>query len=194
MKNIGILVFNNIELLDFAGPYEVFSVTDELNDYKLCRTFTVEENGKIIKTVNGLQVVPDYSFTDCPEIDVLVIPGGVGTKEIIMKDNILKWVLQTSEKSEITFSVCSGSRILGKTGLLDNIEYITHHEVIDDMRKIAPEGVLQTGKRYTDSGKILTSAGISAGIDLSLYIIEKMYGRDIMEKTKTYMEYGDWRR
>lgn len=192
MKNIGILLFNDIELLDFAGPFEVFSVTGELSGYTLCRTFTVEENGSKVKTVNGLQVIPDYSFADCPHIDILIVPGGVGTRDLIRKENIIQWVLKKHEKSEITFSVCSGSRILGKAGLLDGIEYTTHHEVMEEMLSIAPDGILNRDKRFTDPGKILTSAGISAGIDLSLYIVERLFGPDAMKKTKAYMEYGEW--
>jgi transcriptional regulator GlxA family with amidase domain len=175
MKNIGILVFNDIELLDFAGPYEVFSVTDELNDHSLCKCFTIEESGKIIRSVNGLKIVPDYSFLNCPNIDILIIPGGIGTKELLEDDSVLKWISQRSELSEITFSVCSGSRLLGKIGLLDNLEYITHHEVIEDMISIAPTAILSKNKRFVDNGKIMTSAGISAGIDLSLYLVEKIF-------------------
>jgi len=192
MKNIGILLFNDIELLDFAGPYEVFSVSNELNDYTLCKTFTVEEHGKAIRSVNGLKVIPDYSFSDCPGIDVLIIPGGAGTKQLLNNESVLNWIIQRSELSEITFSVCSGSRLLGKAGLLDNREYITHHEVIEDMASIAPTAKVSKNKRFVDNGKILTSAGISAGIDLSLYIVGKIFGKPAMEKTGKYMEYGEW--
>ncbi len=191
-KNVGILIFNNIELLDFAGPFEVFSVTGELSGYTLCRTFTVEEYGETITTVNGLRVIPDFHFNNSPEIDILVIPGGAGSRDASERESVIKWVLQRNERSGITFSVCSGSRILGRAGLLDNIEYTTHHEVADEMTGIAPRGILVRGRRFTESGKIMTSAGISAGIDLSLYIVEKLWGNDIMEKTKIYMEYGDW--
>ena len=192
MKNIGILLFNDIELLDFAGPYEVFSVSNELNDYTLCKTFTVEEHGKEIRSVNGLKVIPDYSFSDCPGIDVLIIPGGAGTKQLLNNESVLNWIIQRSKLSEITFSVCSGSRLLGKAGLLDNREYITHHEVIEDMASIAPTAKVSKNKRFVDNGKILTSAGISAGIDLSLYIVGKIFGKPAMEKTGKYMEYGEW--
>lgn len=193
MRNVGILVFDDIELLDFAGPFEVFSVTNELNDYKLCNTFTISENGDSVKSVNGLKIIPDYSFGNCPDINVLVIPGGVGTKALLNNQRVLDWVYDKYQKSEITFSVCSGARVLGKTGLLDNIEFATHHEVADDVVKIAPKAVLKDEIRFVDAGKIMTSAGITAGIDLSLYIVEKLFGKSKRVDTVKYMEYGDWK-
>ena len=194
MKNIGILIFNDIELLDFAGPYEVFSVTNELNNNNLCKTFTIEEQNRTIDSVNGLKIISDYSFKNCPKIDILVIPGGVGTKALLEQEEVLKWVLDRYDESEITFSVCSGTRILGKIGLLDGIKYTTHHEVMEDMNQIAPKAIIVSGKRFIDNGKLLTSAGISAGIDLSLYLVEKIFGKEIREKTQAYMEYGNWRK
>ena len=192
MINIGILIFNDIELLDFAGPYEVFSVTNELNNYNLCKTFTIEEQNRTIESVNGLKIIPDYSFKNCPKIDILVIPGGVGTKALLEQQKVLKWVRERYDETELTFSVCSGTRILGKIGLLNNVKYTTHHEIMKDMNQIAPGGIIVSGKKFIDNGKLLTSAGISAGIDLSLYLVEKMFGKEIRERTQRYMEYGDW--
>lgn len=194
MLNVGIFLFNQIELLDFAGPYEVFSVTSELNDYRLFKVFSMTEDGTPIKTVNGLQVVPDYSFQDHPRIDILVIPGGVGTKNEMNKPSVLKWIQQNYDTSQISASVCSGARLLGKLGLLDDLESITHHEVIPHLQEIAPKTIINKSKRFVDNGKIMTAAGISAGIDLALYIAEKLYGKDIRNKTVAYMEYGDWER
>ena len=189
MKNIGIFVFDDIELMDFAGPYEVFSVANELNSYQLCRTFTFSESSAKIKSVNGLYVIPDYTVEDCPEIDILIIPGGIGTKKILENDKILSFIKDRYNKSDFTFSVCSGARILAKIGLLQNKKFITHHEVISDILKIDPSAVLQRDVRFVDEGKILTSAGISAGIDLSLYMVEKLFGKDTADKTSAYMEY-----
>jgi transcriptional regulator GlxA family with amidase domain len=192
MRNIGILIFENIELLDFVGPFEVFSVANELNGLKLCNTFTISETNEPIKSVNGLKIIPDYSVKNCPEIDVLVIPGGIGTKKLLDNKELLDWIYHKYKKSEITFSICSGARILGKLGLLDSKEFITHHEVIDDVLEIAPKSIINNGKRFIDNGKIMTSAGITAGIDLSLYIIEKLYSKTHMIDIINYMEYGDW--
>ncbi len=189
MRTIGIFIFDDVELLDFAGPYEVFSVSDELNDHKLFNIFTISETGGIVKSVNGLKVLPDYSIDNCPAIDILVIPGGEGTKKVIINLKLLKWIFASYEKSQITFSVCSGARIPAKLGLLDNLAFVTHHEVIADVLEIAPRAIINTEKRYIDNGKIMTSAGISAGIDLSLYIVEKLHGRSVKERTISYMEY-----
>lgn len=193
MKNVGIYLFDEAEVLDFTGPFEVFSVTSELNNLELLKVFTISENGQLVKSVNGLKVQPDYSFENHPEINILVIPGGVGTK-IKMKDqNVLNWIKDTFDNSEITFSICSGSRILGALGLLDNIESVTHHEVIEEMKTIAPSAKIRDDLRFIDNGKIMTSAGISSGIDISLHVIEKLFGKEIKNKTIKYMEYGDWK-
>ncbi len=192
MYNVGIFLFDDIELLDFAGPYEVFSVTSELNDYSLFNVFCITQDGTGIKSVNGLKVTPDYSFTNHPRIDILVVPGGVGTKKEIDKEPVLEWVKRNHEISKITFSVCSGARILGRVGILDGIECITHHEVIPHLKEIAPKAKINPDRRFIDTGKVMSSAGITAGMDLSLYIVAKLYGESIKNKTIAYMEYGVW--
>lgn len=125
-------------------------------------------------------------------IDILVVPGGTGTKSEMLKEDVLEWIKRNHSNSKITMSVCSGARLLGKLGLLDGLECTTHHEVIEHLQEIAVKAVIKTDKRFTDNGKILTSAGISAGIDLSLHIVGKLYGADVASKTRIYMEYGDW--
>jgi transcriptional regulator GlxA family with amidase domain len=192
--NVGIFLFNEVELLDFAGPFEVFTVTAELNDYQLFNVFTISESGKGIRTVNGLQVMPDYDFSNHPSVDILVVPGGAGTKNEMTKAFVLKWLKEKHDTSKITMSVCSGTRLLGKLGLLDGLKMITHHEVVEDMKQIAPKAIIEEDVRFTDNGKVLTSAGISAGIELSLHVVEKLYGKVIADKTAVYMEYGDWKK
>jgi transcriptional regulator GlxA family with amidase domain len=192
MYNVGIFLFNDIELLDFAGPYEVFSVTAELNDYNLFKVFTITQDGREIKSVNGLKVIPDYNFTNHPPIDILVIPGGVGTKTEMLNERVLNWLRQHYEASKITMSVCSGARLLGKLGLLDNTDVTTHHEVIEHLQEIAPLARIKENIRFIDNGKLMTSAGISAGIDLAFHVVEKLYGQDTRNKTIIYMEYGNW--
>lgn len=191
MKNVGIYLFNKVELLDFAGPYEVFSTTSELNDHKVFKVFTVSEDGGAIKSVNGLIVIPDYSFDNHPKIDILIIPGGEGTKNEIKKKKVMEWVNKTQGSAEIMATVCSGARIPAVLGLLDGLEATTHQSVIDDVKKLAPNVTIDHTKRFIDNGKIMTSGGISAGIDLSLHIVKKLCGEDTAQKTMEYMEYGE---
>ena len=189
MKNVGILLFDDIELLDFAGPYEVFAVADELNNHSLFEVFTLSENGDEVKTIHRLRVQPDYSIGNAPGIDILVIPGGDGTKAVIRNQDLLDWIMQAYEQSEITFSVCSGARIPAILGLLDGKEFTTHHAVADDVTAIAPKSIYRKGARFVDNGRLMTAAGISAGIDLSLHIVEKLHGARVKEQTMQYMEY-----
>ena len=191
MKNVGIYLFNKVELLDFAGPYEVFSTTSELNDHKAFKVFTVSEDGGAIKSVNGLIVIPDYSFDNHPKIDILIIPGGEGTKNEIKKKKVMEWVNKTQGSAEIMATVCSGARIPAVLGLLDGLEATTHHSVIEDVKKLAPKVTIDHTKRFIDNGKIMTSGGISAGIDLSLHIVKKLCGEETANKTMEYMEYGE---
>ena len=194
MKNVGIFLFDDMELLDFAGPYEVFSVTAELHDNQFFRVFSIGETDHSIRTVNGLRITPDYGFSDHPAIDLLIIPGGVGTKMALQNAAVLDWIKKASQTAQITLSICSGSRLLGQLGLLDGREYITHHEVIADMQRIAPRAILRENQRFTVNGNILTSAGISAGIDLSLHVVAQCCGQAAADRTAVYMEYGEWQK
>ena len=189
MRKLGILLFDDVELLDFAGPYEVFAVASELNDHSLFDVFTLSGDGKKIRTVHGLEVWPDHSTQNSPPIDILVIPGGEGTKAVIKNQALLNWILEAYKQSEITFSVCSGARIPAILGLLDDSEFATHHAVVDDVIAIAPSSAHKKGSRFVDNGKLMTAAGISAGIDLSLHILEKLHGAHVKEETMRYMEY-----
>lgn len=194
MLNVGIFIFDEVELLDFAGPYEVFSVTSELNENRLFRVFTISRDGAAVQTVNGLRVIPDYGFKNRPAIDILIIPGGAGTKAELEKAPVLEWLRETYETSIVTASVCSGARLLGKLGLLDDLKSVTHHEVISDLQALAPKTIVEPQQRFIDSGKVMTSAGITAGIDLSLHVVERFYGETVKHKTTVYLEYGNWER
>lgn len=193
MINVGIFLFDNVELLDFAGPYEVFSVTSELNDHQLFRVFTIAEDRAAVKSVNGLRTEADYGLGDHPPVDILVLPGGIGTRAAYKNAAVLDWVRRTAAGARIAMSVCSGARFLGAVGLLDGCAAVTHHSVLDNLKEIAPAAVIDAEARFTDNGKVMTSGGISAGIDLSLHIVEKLCGKETANKTVKYMEYGDWR-
>jgi len=189
--NVGLFLFDDIELLDFAGPYEVFSIASEQENNNL-NVFTVTEHGNPIQTFNGLKVIPDYSFNNHPQIDILIIPGGQGTKTEMEKGAVLTWINENFIKAKLTMSVCSGARILGKLGLLDGIESTTHHEVMEDMSAISPSTIIRADKRFVHQGNILTAAGISAGIDASIYVVRKFFGNDTANEALIIMEYGNW--
>jgi transcriptional regulator GlxA family with amidase domain len=191
-RNVAIFIFDEVEVLDFAGPFEVFSVTSELNNYEPFNVFTVAEKPGAITTVNGLSVNPKYSFADCPRPDILILPGGVGSRAAANNARVVEWVKASFQQAEMAFSVCSGARILARSGLLDGLEATTHHEVIEELRGLAPTAVIQENARFIDNGRIMTSAGISAGIDLSLHVVSKLLGEALARKTARYMEY-DWK-
>ena len=189
-KNVGILIYNDAEVLDFAGPFEVFSVTSELNNFDFFNVFTISKTSDPIIAVNGLSVNPKYNFGNAPAIDILIISGGSGSRNQMKDIETLNWIKKTHKDSLITVSICSGSRLLGVLGLLNNQQYCTHHEVYEDMLEIVLSGIPQKMKRFVGFDKIYTSGGISAGIDLSFHIVETLHGKDIAIKTADYMEYN----
>jgi len=189
LENVGIYLFDDAELLDFAGPYEVFSSASQLSGGEAFNVFTVSENGGDIRSVNGLTVVSDCSFRDNPNIDILLIPGGDGTKAEIKKQNVMEWIDGAQRAAKIIATVCSGARIPAALGLLDGLTATTHMLAIDDVKKLAPRAVIDHTQRFVDNGKIITSGGISAGIDMALHIVARFYGRDLAARTMEYMEY-----
>ncbi|MEQ9414994.1 MAG: DJ-1/PfpI family protein [Cyclobacteriaceae bacterium] len=188
-RNVAILIFDDAEVLDFAGPFEVFSVASEVHNYELFNVFTVAKTMDKIIARNGLSVNPDFDFINVPKIDILIISGGSGSSAILEERETLDWVELIHQSTEHTLSICSGARVLGKLGLLDDQPYCTHHGVYDHMKEIVPSGLPQPKKRYVQSGKIFTSGGISAGIDLSFHVLLQLHGRQVVDNTAGYMEY-----
>ena len=188
-KNIAILLFDDVEVLDFAGPYEVFAVTDELRGHAVFNVFTVAENLGTIRARNGLKVVPHFSREDCPPPDVLIVPDGFGTRALLNKLALLEWIRLKTKHAEIVMSVCTGALVLGKAGLLDGLRATTHHESFELLRTVAPRTEVIESERFVDNGRIVTAAGISAGIDCSLHVIERMLGSETADNTARQMEY-----
>lgn len=189
-KNVAIFIFDDAEVLDFSGPFEVFSVTSQINEDHFYNVFTISENTDLVKAVNGLKVQPDFSIENHPHIDILIISGGQGTRTIMKNESLLKWISSVYNTGSLMLSICSGSRLIGKLGLLNEKKYCTHHQVYDSMEQIVINGFPQKHQRFIQSDeRIYTSGGISAGIDLSFHIIEKQLGKNIAQKTADYMEY-----
>ena len=188
-KIVAILIFPDVEVLDFAGPFEVFAVTDELRGYDTFHTCTVAAAPGVVRARNGLQVVPDFTLENCPAPDVLVIPGGFGTRALLAQPALLEWVRTRARDAEIVMSVCSGALVLAKLGLLDGLRVTTHHELLGLLAKLAPAATVDPSQRFHDHGHIVTAAGISAGIDSSLHVVGRLLGEAAAAKTAKYMEY-----
>ncbi len=188
-RNVAILLFDDIEVLDFAGPFEVFAVTDELSGYQLFNVHTVAPSPGTLRARNGLKVLPDHTLESAPSPDLLIVPGGNGSKALLNQPAVLDWISRKATKAELVASVCTGARLLAKTGLLDGLRATTHHECFAELRALAPKATFLEDVRFTDNGRILTAAGISAGIDLSLHIVARLHGVETAQKTAAYMEY-----
>lgn len=193
-KKVGILVFPNVEVLDFCGPFEVFSVV-RLDEEKRrvepspFEVFLVAESLEVVTAANGLKVVPDYTIDNCPILDILVVPGGWGVRAAIENSKIVDWVAKQGKAVETLTSVCTGSVLLGRAGLLEGKRATTHWMVLDWMRQLLPNVIVEEDFRYVEDGDIITSAGISAGIDMSLRVVSRYHGEEIARTTAKYMEY-----
>jgi transcriptional regulator GlxA family with amidase domain len=190
-RHVAILIFPEVEVLDFAGPFEVFAVTNELIADTF-HTFTVAEAPGSVRARNGLKVVPDFTLETAPPPQILVVPGGAGTRPLLRKPAVLEWIRQRARKAEIVASVCTGSLVLAQAGLLNNLRATTHHENFAELAALAPNTDVDQSCRFTDNGQVLTSAGIAAGIDLSLHIVSRLLGEAVATQTARYMEYP-WR-
>lgn len=191
---VGILIFDNVEVLDVAGPFEVFSVTRlneqrRFEDASPFKVILIAEKSKQIVAIGGLRLTPDFTFDNCPDLDLLIIPGGWGTRREINNTAIIKWISNQASKSMLTASVCTGSSLLGKAGLLDNRNATTHWRSFDFLRESAPKAHILKDIRFTLDEPIFTSAGVAAGIDLSLYIVSHLLGIEIGYSTSRYMVY-----
>ena len=193
--NVGILIFDDVEVLDFAGPFEVFSRTRMRPGVESRRSsegapFNVYSVARIKEPViatGGLEIQPRYDFTNCPPVDLLVVPGGWGTRRLLDNDDTLSWIRKVAEGGARIMSVCTGSLLLAKAGLLKNKAATTHWGALETLAALDPT-IKVCRKRYVDQG-IVTSAGISAGIDTALYVVGELLGPEVSEDTARYMEY-----
>lgn len=188
---VGIFLFDDVEVLDFAGPFEVFSVTSYANDE--CKPFQVEtisETGNLITARNGLKIQPDYSFINAPEYDILIIPGGAGARNReINNEKTIQWIRERAKTVKILASVCTGALLLAKAGLLHGKKATTHWGSYDRMAAEFPRVIVERGVKFVDEGTIITSGGISAGINMSFHIICRLISLEIAQATAKRMEY-----
>ncbi|KKO52865.1 DJ-1/PfpI family protein [Paenibacillus sp. DMB20] len=193
IRTVGIFLFDDVEVLDFAGPFEVFAVTvinrfapDEFAPFDVT---TVSEHGGMITARNGLKVMTDHSFQTAPDYDILVIPGGMGTRREVHNLNVIKWIQERMEQVELMTSVCTGSFLLAEAALLDGKSATTHWASINRMRETYPSVAVQENIKFVDAGSIISSAGISAGIHMAFHVVHRLLGQEVAQGTAKDMEY-----
>jgi transcriptional regulator GlxA family with amidase domain len=195
---LGIYIFADVEVLDFAGPFEVFSTASRVKSRlqpqadRPFEVFTIADSLRPVKARGGLLVQPHFDIRNHPPIDILVIPGGVVTAEL-ERATIIDWIKQVSARTKLTASVCTGAFLLAKAGLLQGKNVTTHWEDVDDLRSMFTGFTVKIDTRWVDEGAVVTSAGISAGLDMSLHIVERFEGEALALKTARQMDY-DWHR
>jgi transcriptional regulator GlxA family with amidase domain len=185
---VAILLFNEVELLDFAGPYEVFANAFQEGE-ALYNVFTVGEKSTTIKARYGLKVTPDYDFQNAPDSDILVVPGGYGAEHIEIKNPVLlQWIMQQKKKVQIVASVCTGAFLLAEAGLLNGLKATTHWLDYERLQDEYPEIEVVRDVRFIDQGNVITAGGISAGITMALYIVERLSGAEVARVTARRIE------
>jgi transcriptional regulator GlxA family with amidase domain len=191
---VGILIFDDVEILDVAGPFEVFAVT-RLNDEQRLqqsspfKVYLISETNKQITAIGGLRLTPDVTITECSNLDLLIIPGGWGTRKESKNRILVNWIGNQFTNDRLIASVCTGSSLLGKAGLLDGRDATTHWRAFDFLQESAPKARILKNVRFTLIEPIFTSAGVSAGIDLALRIVSHFFGTNIGQATASHMEY-----
>ena len=185
--NIGIYIYDNAEVLDFSGPFEVFSTAKRVAQINW-NIFFVAETESLIKARGNFLVSPHYTIENHPEIDVLIVVGGIHIEEM-KKPNIIAWISKVAKSSKKAASVCTGAFLLAETGLLNGLSVTTHWEDIPDLKSNYPELKVIPNQRWVVEGKFVTSGGISAGIDMSLYLVSVLSTIELALKTARQMEY-----
>lgn len=192
--HVAILVFDDVEVLDFAGPYEVFTTASRVHGRSqpdappLFEVVCVSRGGQAVTARAGLKVLPEHRFATCPACDVLIVPGGVVDAAMHCADT-LRWIANTAAKSDITASICTGVFLLAACGVVKSDEVTTHWEDIADLRQQFPALTVREDVRWVDNGRLVTSAGISAGIDMSLHLVGRLSGVDVAHRTALQMAY-----
>ena len=191
MRHVAIVVFDDVEVLDFCGPFEVFAVCGRRSGDAPFEVHTIAESERPVFARHRLSVNPTFTFksADAPRADIVLVPGGFGTRREMRNPAMIDWVQRANENAELLLSVCTGSLILGAAGLLDDLDATTHFAAYEELRTAAPACRVRPDMRYVDTGRLITSAGVSAGIDMALHVVARLHGDDVAQETARYMEY-----
>jgi transcriptional regulator GlxA family with amidase domain len=194
--NVGILIFEDVEVLDFAGPFEVFSRTrlvagtasrtsDESAPFVV---FTVGASDAPLRATGGLVVTPSFSFANAPKIDLLVVPGGYGTRPLLEDAPTLDWIRSTAAQARKVTSVCTGSLLLARAGLLEGKRATTHWGALDLLGSLSAGLTVERETLVVDDG-VITSAGVASGMDMSFCVVAQLFGKAVADETAHYIEY-----
>jgi transcriptional regulator GlxA family with amidase domain len=184
----GVLLFEGAEELDFAGPWEVFAAAAFLSKNG-DRVVTVAEQKRPLRAAKGLTVVPDYAFADAPSLDVLVVPGGRGTRTEVGNDVLIDWIREASQGCRWVTSVCTGALLLHQAGLTSGRRVTTHWSFVEELRARGDVVVLDD-VRYVQDGNLVTAAGVSAGIDMALWLVGQIHSPEFAREVQRYIEYA----
>ena len=193
-QRVGLLIFDDVEVLDFCGPFEVFSCVrlpdgDRRAETSPFEPLLIAEKSSEIVTTGGMRVIPHHTLAGCPALDVLVVPGGWGVRRELHNPVMLAWLRERAAQVATLASVCTGSMLLGHAGLLDGRRATTHWQSLDWMREALPTVTVETDQHVVEDGDVITAAGISAGIDMALTIVRRDHGEAVARATARYMEY-----
>lgn len=194
--DVAIFLFDGVEVLDFAGPLEVFSRTRLVPGVESRRSeatapfrvFTVARGLEPVTATGGLRILPHHDFSTAPPADLLVVPGGFGTRALLEDAPVLAWIREQAAGARHVTSVCTGALLLARAGLLAGRRATTHWGALDLLASLDPTVRVEPDLRVVDDG-ILTSAGISAGLDMALDLVERLHGRAVADETARYIEY-----
>lgn len=186
MRTIAFVLFEDAEELDFVGPWEVLAFTAKTVPDS-CTVFTVAERAGAVRCAKGLRVLADYSFDDCPAADILLVPGGMGTRREVGNPRLIAFVRRMAAGCEVVTSVCTGAFILERAGLLAGRKAVTHWASMDRLRQLGSVEVVE--QRYVDTGSVITAAGVSAGIDMALHLVQRLWGAETAQRIQHGIEY-----
>jgi transcriptional regulator GlxA family with amidase domain len=187
--NIGIFIFEGAEELDFAGPYEVLTQwAQQAADEREIFVFTIARSTDPVRCAHGLRVLPDYTWADAPSLDLLLFPGG-RIRQFLEDEVTLDWVRSVRDTGALMTSVCTGAHVYASAGVLENRPATTWFGALDSLVEIDPTIELRRGDRFVDSGEVVTSAGVSAGIDMALHLVARLDSPERAESVRRYIQY-----
>jgi transcriptional regulator GlxA family with amidase domain len=193
---VGILLFDGVAALDVAGPLEVLTrarlepgvESRHIEEHALFDVFTVGRRREPVTATGGLVLLPSHSFADAPHVDLLLVPGGFGTRPLLQDAEVVDWIRRTAANARLTASVCTGALLLARAGLLDGRRATTHWGSFGLLATLGKDITVDREARFVDDG-VLTSAGVASGMDLALHVVETLYGREVADETARYIEY-----